>query len=105
MMYRVIGDRVDPEYSPIEVELQRIAIQAGNACGSSYQECYKCGEKGRGFSDLIEGTFTCIRCYIKKRAEELEADPEWIKKERVWNMRMAVKRHKEGEAQWTEQIR
>jgi hypothetical protein len=93
---------VKEEYSPIEEELIRIGKGLDKACGSSYQVCDKCGEKGRGFSDLMEGTFTCIRCYIKKRAEDLEADPEWIKKERVWNMRMAVKRHKEEDSLWTE---
>lgn len=79
------------EFSPIEQELQRIAIQVGNACGSSYQICDKCGRKDRGFSNLMEGSFTCVRCYIKKEAERLEADPEWMKKEKIWKMRQARK--------------
>ena len=105
MIYRVMRDEVKQEFSPIELELQSIGKRLEEACSSSYQVCNKCGEKGRGFSNLMEGTFTCIRCYLKKEAARLNADPEWMKKERVWNMRMAVKRYKEGEAQWTDQIR
>lgn len=104
-MYSVIGDDVKEEYSPIDLELHRIGKRLEEACGSSYQICHECRQKERGFSNLMEGTFTCIRCYLKKEAARLEADPEWIKKERVWNMRMAVKRYKEGEVQWTEERR
>lgn len=80
---------IQDDLSPIEMELQRIAIQAGNACGSSYQTCDKCGEKGRGFSNLMEGTFTCLKCHMKKEGERLDSDPEWIKKEKLWKMRKA----------------
>lgn len=85
---------IQDDLSPIELELQRIAIQAGNACGSSYQTCNSCGEKGKGFSNLMEGTFTCVRCYVKKEAERLDSDPEWIRKERVWKLRRAINDHK-----------
>lgn len=42
------------DLSPIEIELQRIANRLESVCGSSYQTCDKCGEKGRGFSNLME---------------------------------------------------
>lgn len=80
---------IQDDLSPIEIELQRIANRLESVCGSSYHTCYKCGEKGKGFTNLMDGTFTCIRCYMKKKAEELDSDPEWIKKERVWKMRKA----------------
>lgn len=86
---------VTEEFSPIELEIQRIAKNIEKVCGSSYQICNSCGEKDKGFSDLREGTFTCIRCYMKKRAEELDTDPEWIKKERLFNMRKARNRYME----------
>ena len=76
------------EFSPIEQELQRIGYRLERAC-TSYSECSKCGEKRKGFCNLVKGTFTCIRCYIKKEAERLEADPEWMRKEKVWKMRKA----------------
>ena len=43
------------DQSPIEIEIQRIANRLERVCGSSYQTCDKCGEKGRGFSNLMEG--------------------------------------------------
>ena len=82
------------EISPIVLELNMIAKRAEDACGSSYQVCNECGWKGKGFSNLVEGTFTCIKCYVKKEAERLEADPEWMKKEKVWKLRRAIRDHK-----------
>ena len=80
---------ITDDLSPIEIELQRIANRLESVCGSSYQVCDKCGEKGRGFSNLMEGTFTCIKCHMKKEGERLDSDPEWIKKEKVWKLRRA----------------
>jgi hypothetical protein len=79
------------EFSPIEKEVQRIAnrLRLEGLCGTSYQVCTECGQKGQGFSNMMEGTFTCVRCYMKKKAEELDSDPEWIRKEKVWKMRKA----------------
>ena len=82
------------DQSPIEIEIQRIANRLERVCGSSYQTCDKCGEKGRGFSNLMEGTFTCLKCHLKKEADRLDNDPEWIKKEKVWKLRRAINDHK-----------
>ena len=85
---------IQDDVSPIELEIQRIANRVEQACGSSYQVCNECGDKNRGFSNLMEGTFTCVRCYMKRKAEEIDSDPEWIKKEKVWNLRRAIRDHK-----------
>ena len=85
---------IQDDVSPIELESQRIANRVEKACGSSYQVCNECGEKDRGFSNLMEGTFTCVRCYMKKEAERLDNDPEWMKKEKVWRLRRAIHDHK-----------
>lgn len=77
--------------TPIELEIQRISNRLNSACGSSYQRCDKCGEKGRGFSNLMDGTFTCLKCHLKKEAERLNNDQEWIRKDRVWRLIMARK--------------
>jgi len=81
---------IQDDLSPIEIELQRIANRIDKACDLSYQVCNECGEKGKGFSNLMEGTFTCLRCHMKKEAERLDTDPEWIRKERVWKLRKAI---------------
>lgn len=81
---------IKDDVSPIEYELQRIANRLQEACGTSYQICDQCGNKDRGFSNLMLGTFTCVKCYMKKEAERLDSDPEWIKKERVWKLRRAI---------------
>ena len=82
---------IQDDVSPIELEIQRIANRVEKACGSSYQVCNECGEKDRGFSDMREGTFTCIKCYVKREADSLYNDPEWMKKEKVWKLRQARK--------------
>ena len=89
-----IDTRIKTYDSPIELELQRIANRLKSVCGSSYHVCDKCGEKGIGFSNLMEGTFTCLKCHIKKEGERLDSDPEWIRKERVYEMRRAKERYK-----------
>ena len=85
---------IEDDLSPIELEIQRIVNRVEQACGSSYYYCNECGEKGKGFSNLKDGTFTCLRCYVKKEAERLDSDPEWIKKDKVWNLRRAIRDHK-----------
>lgn len=89
-----IHSMITDNLSPIEIELQRIDNRLKSVCGSSYQVCYKCGEKGRGISNLMEGTFTCLKCQMKTEAERLDSDPEWIKKEKVWKLRRAINDHK-----------
>lgn len=81
---------IQDDLSPIEIEIQRIANRLESVCGSSYQTCDKCGEKGKGFSNLMEGTFTCLKCHMKKEIDRLDNDPEWIRKERVWKLRKAI---------------
>ena len=81
---------IQDEFSPIQLEIKRISKRLDSACGSSYQTCTWCGGKGKGFSDLMEGTFTCIKCQMRKEIDRLDNDPEWIRKERVWNLRKAI---------------
>ena len=34
-----------------------------------YDTCNKCGWQGRGISNPMEGTFTCVKCIIKDEVE------------------------------------
>jgi hypothetical protein len=34
-----------------------------------YDTCTKCGWKGRGIANPMDGTFTCIRCLVKNEVE------------------------------------
>lgn len=81
---------IQDDLSPIEIEIKRISMRLDSACGSSYQRCTWCGEKGKGFSNLMDGTFTCIKCHMRKEIDRLDSDPEWIRKERVWKLRKAI---------------
>lgn len=90
-MFIGLGNR---SLTPIEEELQRISKRLESVCGSSYQRCDQCGQKDIGFSNLMDGTFTCRQCHIKNEAERLVNDPEWIKKEKVWKLRKAISDHK-----------
>ena len=104
MMYTVKDKEVNLEYSPIEQKLLEYSNKISKALSFSYSECSFCGEKNRGISNVMDGSFKCQQCLIKEEGERLENDPDMIKQERVWNMRMAVKRYKEEEAQWTDQM-
>jgi hypothetical protein len=105
MMYRVIGDRVDPEYSPIDRKLMEYSEKLNKAISFTMYECTLCGQRERGITNVLDGTFKCRQCILSEEAQRLNNDPDMIKQEKIWNMRMAIRRHKENEAQWTDQTR
>ena len=105
MMYVVRGNEVEQECSPIERKLMEYSKKINNALSFTMYECTFCGQRERGISNVVDGTFKCRQCMLKEEAERLNNDPDMIKQEKIWNMRMAVKRYKEGEVQWTDQIR
>lgn len=103
MMYRVIGDRVDPEYSPIDKKLMEYSNKIDKALSFTMYDCSFCGQRERGFTDLVNGTFKCRICILKEEAQRLNNDPDMLKEERLWNMRMARRRYKSREIQKLEE--
>lgn len=98
-MYRVIGDSVQQEYSPFDRKLMEYSNKINKALSFTMYDCSFCGQRERGVTDLMNGTFKCRICLMKEEGERLQNDPEMIRQEKIWNMRMAVKKHKEGESQ------
>lgn len=105
MMYVVRGNEVSQEYSPIDRKLMEYSKNLNKDISFTMYECTFCGQRERGRSNVVDGTFKCRQCILSEEAQRLYNDPDMIKQEKIWNMRMAIRRHKEGEAQWTDQIR
>ena len=83
------------EHSPIERAAMVWYDKVKNmfTSGGSYR-CNTCGEpSSRGISYCVDGTFKCETCCIKAKVQELEADPQMMKEERLYNLRMAKKRY------------
>jgi hypothetical protein len=104
MMYVVKDKEVKCEYSPIERKLIEYSNKIDKAISFTRYECTFCGQRERGITNVVDGTFKCRLCLLNEEEQRLENDPDMIKQEKIWNMRMAIRRHKEGEAQWTDQI-
>ena len=105
MRYVVRGNDVQQGYSPIDKKLMEYDKKMNKFLSFTVYECTFCGQRERGIPNVVDGTFKCRTCLLKEEAERLQNDPDMIKQEKIFNMRMAVKRHKEGEVQWTDQIR
>jgi hypothetical protein len=105
MMYVVRGKEVDPKYSPIDRKLMEYSEKLNRAISFTMYDCTFCGQRERGITNVVDGTFKCRICLLKEEAQRLNNDPDMIKQEKIWNMRMAIRRHKENEVQWTDQIR
>lgn len=42
-----------------------------------YDTCDKCGWRGRGISNPIERTFTCVKCLVKDEVERRLKEAKW----------------------------
>lgn len=94
-MYRVIGDSVQQEYSPFDRKLMEYSNKINKALSFTMYDCSFCGQRERGVTDLMNGTFRCRLCILKEEAKRLENDPDLMKEERLWNMRNARKKYME----------
>ena len=104
MMYVVRGNDVQQEYSPIDRKLMEYSERLNRAISFDMYECTFCGQRERGISNVVDGTFKCRQCILSEEFQRLSNDPDMIRQEKIWNMRMAIRRHNEGEAQWTDKI-
>lgn len=82
--------------SPVEEALYEYGKKMDKMLSSSFLRCSSCDKLNRGVSFLFTGEFLCMECLMKRKAEELDNDPEYIRKERVYKMQQARKRYYSG---------
>lgn len=83
------------DHSPIEKAAMVWYDRVKNLLSGGVRDrCDTCGEfSSRGMSNCVDGSFKCETCCIKAKVEELEADPQMMKEERLYNLRRAKKRY------------
>ena len=81
------------EMSPIEYALNEYMDQMGRKKTNMYLRCTSCDKIRSGVSFVLTGEFLCLDCLLKRKTKELENDPEYIRKERIYNMRKAREKY------------
>lgn len=80
--------------SPVEQALCEYGEKMSRMMSGSSLRCTSCDKLRRGVSFLFTGEFLCMECLMKRKAEELDNDPEYIRKELVYKMHEAIERYK-----------
>ena len=82
--------------SPIEEEAARQfeMIRPSLSSNLYYDICQYCGKRSNvGIYECMTGSFKCADCVKREIIARLEADMEWQKRERVFNLRKARLTH------------
>lgn len=81
--------------SPIAEEAERWIEGLKPDMVNGYRSlCQVCGEyKYNGLHDPFSAKFRCQECLLQIKMDQLATDMNWIKRERVFNMRQARKQH------------
>ena len=82
--------------SPVEQALFEYSEKMKKMMSSSSLRCSSCDKLRKGVSFPFTGEFLCMECLLKRKAEQLDNDPEYIRKERVYKMQQARKRYYSG---------
>lgn len=80
--------------SPVEQALYEYGEKMNKMMSDSSLRCTSCDRPRRGVSFLHTGEFLCMECLMSRKAKELDNDPEYIRKERVYKMHEAIERYK-----------
>lgn len=80
--------------SPIEQELFDYMAKVDKMKSNMAMRCTSCNKLRRGVSFMMTCEFLCMDCLLKRKEEQLNADPEYIRKERVYKMRKSIERYK-----------
>lgn len=82
--------------SPVEEALYEYKNKMDKMMSKSALRCNSCDRLKTGVSFQSTGEFLCEECLLRRKAEELDNDPEYIRRERVYNMRKARERYYSG---------
>jgi hypothetical protein len=88
-----IASRIGP--NPLEAYMKEFQRHLEKmSTGACQWHCSFCGQYGRGFSDVMSGSFKCFGCFFNEEYERVSNDAVMVKKVRLWNLRAARERHK-----------
>ncbi len=82
--------------SPIDEALLDYRKRMENMSSRIALRCTSCDRLKTGVSFPFTGEFLCEECMMNRKAEQLNNDPEYIRKERVYQMRKARERYYSG---------
>ena len=82
--------------SPVEEALYEYKQKMDKMMSSIAIRCSSCDRPKTGVSFPSTGEFLCEECLLKRKAVQLENDPEYIRRERLYKMRQARQRYYNG---------
>lgn len=80
--------------SPVEQTLYEYREKMEKMMSKNALRCSSCDRLRRGVSFPFTGEFLCEECLLKRKAEQLDNDPEYIRRERVYKMHKAIEDYK-----------
>ena len=90
------GSMIQYGMSPVEEALYEYKKKMDNMMSKSALRCSSCDRLKTGVSFPFTGEFLCEECLLKRKAVQLDNDPEYIRKERLYKMRKARERYYNG---------
>ena len=82
--------------SPVEEALYEYKQKMDKMITKSALRCSSCDMLKKGVGFPLTGEFLCLECLMKRKAAELDNDPEYIRRERLYKMRQARQRYYSG---------
>lgn len=84
------------DLSPVEEALYEYKEKMDKMMSKSALRCSSCDRLKKGVSFPYTGEFLCEECLLNRKTEELDNDPEYIRRERLYKMRKARERYYSG---------
>lgn len=81
--------------SPVEEVLFLYGEKMKKMQSHASLRCSSCDKLKKGVGFPFTGEFLCMECLLKRKAAELDNDPEYIRKERVYKLREARQKYNE----------
>ena len=87
------GSMIQYGMSPVEEALYEYKKKMDNMMSKSALRCSSCDRLKTGVSFPFTGEFLCEECLLKRKAVQLDNDPEYIRRERLYKMRQAREKY------------
>ena len=82
--------------SPVEEALSEYKQKIDKMMSKSSLRCSSCDRLKTGVSFPSTGEFLCEECLLNMKAVQLDNDPEYIRRERLYKIRKARERYYNG---------
>jgi late competence protein required for DNA uptake (superfamily II DNA/RNA helicase) len=80
--------------SPVEQTLYEYREKLEKMMSKSALRCTSCNRLRKGICFIESGEFLCLDCLMLRKTKELDNDPEYIRRERVYKMHKAIEDYK-----------